>query len=81
MCPRTTRKKKSSSKRTYLNVVFGDEPRPVSQNLIDFVEIPQFGRNRMESVEPALVSALQKELVHLLLNQVRTLMATSGLYK
>jgi hypothetical protein len=35
----------------------------------------------MESVEPALVSALQKELVHLLLNQVRTLMATSGLYK
>lgn len=67
--------------RTYLNVVLGDEPGPVSQNLIDFVEIPQFGRNRMESVEPALVSALQKELVHLLLNQVRTLMATSGLYK
>lgn len=72
--------KKSSSGRTYLNVVFGDEPRPVSQNLIDFVEIPQFGRNRMESVEPTFVSSNQKELVHLLLNQVRTLMTTSSLY-
>ena len=65
---------------TYLNVLFGDEPWPVSQNLIDFIEIPQFGRNRMQSVKPTLVSANRKEFTHLLLNQVRTLMTTSSLY-
>jgi hypothetical protein len=60
-------------------VVFGDEPGPVSQNLIDFIEISQFGWNRVQSVKPTLVSALQKELVHLLLNQVRTLMTAGSL--
>lgn len=51
----------------------------MSQDFIDFVEIPQFGRNSVETIEPALVSALLQELAHLLLNQVRTLMTAGSL--
>ena len=77
-CHKQHNKKKKM--KTYLNVLFGDEPWPVSQNLIDFIEIPQFGRNRMQTVKPTLVSANRKEFTHLLLNQVRTLMTTSSLF-
>ena len=38
----------------YLDVVFGDHPRPVCQDLVDLVDLPQLGRGRLDGEAPVV---------------------------
>jgi len=60
----------------YLDVVFGDEPGSVRQDFVHFVEILQFGGDVVEAQQPAFVAVRLHELVHLLLDQIRTPVTT-----
>lgn len=51
----------------------------MSQQLVDFVQVTQLLRDVLQSLEPALVSALSEELLPLQLHQVAALVSARRL--
>ena len=60
-------------------MILGDEPGPVRQDFVDFVKISKFGRDAVQTLQPALVAALRHKFVHLLLDQVGALVTSRRL--
>ena len=60
-------------------MALGDEPWPMGEDLVELVKVPQLGRDGIETLEPALVSALLQKLGYLLLNQIGALVTTGSL--
>lgn len=46
------------------------QPRPMRQDLINIVQIPQFLRDALQSTQPVLVATLHQELLFLQGDQV-----------
>ena len=65
---------------SYLDVVFGNEPGPVGQNLVDFVQVQQFRGDVVQSQKPTLVAIGQHKLAHLLLDQITASVTTCRLH-
>lgn len=63
----------------YLDVVFGDEPGPVGEDLVDLVQVAQLARDEREPAQPVGVAAGVTELARLLLDHVRALVPTGRL--
>lgn len=65
----------------YLDVLLGDEPRPMCQKLIDLTELAQLLRGTVEAKQPLRVTTGLQKLGHVGANQVGTLVASSSLWE
>lgn len=65
----------------HLDVLLGDEPRPMCQQLVDLTELAQLLRGTMESKQPLRVAASLQKLSHVGAHQVGTLVAGSSLWR
>lgn len=63
----------------HLDVLLGDEPRPMGQQLVDLTEPAQFFRGAVEATQPFGVTASLQELGHVGAHQVGTLVAGGSL--
>lgn len=63
----------------HLDVLLGDEPWPMGQQLVDLAELAQFLRGAVEAKQPLRVTASLQELGHVGAHQVGTLVAGSSL--
>jgi len=54
----------------YLDVLLGDEPGPVRQDLVDLVEVAQFGGDEIETAQPLGIAPRPQELQHVEVHQV-----------
>lgn len=65
----------------HLDVLLGDEPRPMCQQLVDLTELAQLLGGTMESKQPLSVTATLHKLSHVGTHQVGTLVAGSSLWR
>lgn len=54
-------------------MLLGDEPRPVCQDLVDLVEVAEFGGDEFEAAQPLGVPPRPQELQHVQVHQVPAL--------
>ena len=63
----------------HLNVVGGDEPRPMSEDSVHFTQPLQLGRSELYAFQPLLVAMLKQKLRRVDVHQIRTVMSGSRL--
>lgn len=63
----------------YLDVRLCEQPRPVSQDLVELSQGSQLLRGSLQSVQPLGVSPDLQEVVHMQIDQVRALVPGSSL--
>lgn len=60
----------AGSIRSHLDVLLGDEPGPVRQQLVDLIEVPEFLRGTVQPLQPCGVAPHLQELRHVQPHQV-----------
>lgn len=65
----------------YLDVLLGDEPWAMCQQLVDLIKLAQLLRGPVEAKQPLRVTASLQKLGHVGANQVGTLVAGSSLWR
>lgn len=64
----------------HLDMLLGDEPRPMCQQLVDLTELAQLLGGAMEAKQPFRVTTSLQKLSHVGAHQVGTLVAGSSLW-
>lgn len=60
----------AASALTYLDVLLGDEPGPVRQQLVDLIEVPEFLGGTVQPLQPRRAAPHLQELPHVQPHQV-----------
>lgn len=65
----------------YLDMLLGDEPGAMCQQLVDLIKLAQLLRGTVEAKQPVRVTASLQKLGHVGAHQVGTLVAGSSLWR